>query len=65
MCSIMGYCGPVFDLEAFQAGFQRIFQRPLGQLVIAGHHRVKTQTSSAQAQQFFPHSGGIGAFPFH
>ncbi|MEI3362805.1 MAG: hypothetical protein V8R75_09765 [Oscillospiraceae bacterium] len=24
MCSIMGYCGPVFDLEAFrEAGFQR------------------------------------------
>ena len=27
MCSIMGYCGPVFDLEAFQAGFQRTVSR--------------------------------------
>ncbi len=27
MCSIMGYCGPVLDLEAFQAGFQRTVSR--------------------------------------
>ena len=27
MCSIIGYCGPVTDLDAFQAGFQRTVSR--------------------------------------
>ena len=27
MCSIMGYCGPAADLEAFQTGFQRTVSR--------------------------------------
>ena len=27
MCSIIGYCGPVADMDAFQAGFQRTVSR--------------------------------------
>lgn len=27
MCSIIGYCGPVADLEAVKAGFQRTASR--------------------------------------
>ena len=27
MCSIMGYCGPVVDLDKFKEGFQRTISR--------------------------------------
>ena len=66
MCSIMGYCGPVLDLEAFQAGFQRTVSRgPDDSRIVdtgkglLGYHRLSIMAVTSAGMQPFALDGSF------
>ena len=70
MCSIMGYCGPVFDLEAFQAGFPRTVSRgPDDSRIVdtgkglLGFHRLSIMGLTSAGMQPFALDGSFVVCP--
>ena len=66
MCSIIGYCGPVADLEAFQAGFDRTKSRgPDDSRVVQagrgllGFHRLAIMGLTPEGMQPFALDGSL------
>ena len=66
MCSIIGYCGPVADMEAFEAGFQRTVSRgpddsravPAGEGML-GFHRLAIMGLDPKGMQPFTLDGSL------
>ena len=66
MCSIIGYCGPVADLDAFQAGFARTKSRgPDDSRVVRagegllGFHRLAIMGLTPEGMQPFALDGSL------